>query len=438
MNRTSLGRAVATLLVGLALAGCSNTTEPEKNVNIPAIGSQYVVFAWNNLGMHCLNPTYDEAVILPPYNTVWVQIVKRGDPPEIVNGDMTVDYRIINNTYSSGKTDSYGGDFAQFWQYCQALFGITLEVDTGLNLENPDVHNGLSGRMVVKGDHFEVDGIPVVPVTDDGLWQPYQVMEVTVKSGGTVIGSTRATVPTSDEINCAKCHGSEPFHDILVRHDKLHETTLTASAPLVCANETCHGSPALGESGSGENGYLSAVIHRAHATRETACMDCHPGPVTQCNRSLAHTAPNGHCMACHGTLDQVASSIEEGFRVPWADETKCSACHTGVPKVDTGELLYRDSVGHGGMYCAACHGSPHAMYPSRESKDNYQPLQYQSSSKSIGSCGVCHENSRGGGASDFGEAHVGSGGRPTACSVCHTAVSTNTTSWPHEFGWTAR
>ena len=43
--------------------------------------SEYVVFAWNDLGMHCLNPTYDELVILPPYNTVNVQVVKRGNPP---------------------------------------------------------------------------------------------------------------------------------------------------------------------------------------------------------------------------------------------------------------------------------------------------------------------------------------------------------------------
>lgn len=31
---------------------------------------EYVLFAWNDLGMHCLNPTYNTAVILPPYNTV--------------------------------------------------------------------------------------------------------------------------------------------------------------------------------------------------------------------------------------------------------------------------------------------------------------------------------------------------------------------------------
>jgi hypothetical protein len=39
-------------------------------MHVPGTGG-YIVFAWNDLGMHCLNPTYDSAVILPPYNTVW-------------------------------------------------------------------------------------------------------------------------------------------------------------------------------------------------------------------------------------------------------------------------------------------------------------------------------------------------------------------------------
>ncbi len=51
---------------------------------------EYSVFAWNDLGMHCLNPTYDKLVILPPYNNVMVQVVRRGNPPEIVTSGITV------------------------------------------------------------------------------------------------------------------------------------------------------------------------------------------------------------------------------------------------------------------------------------------------------------------------------------------------------------
>jgi hypothetical protein len=54
--------------------------------SVPAASTDYVVLAWNDLGMHCLHPTYDQAVVLPPYNTIWAQVVKRGNPPQIIRG----------------------------------------------------------------------------------------------------------------------------------------------------------------------------------------------------------------------------------------------------------------------------------------------------------------------------------------------------------------
>jgi hypothetical protein len=77
------------------------------------------------------------------------------------------------------------------------------------------------------------------------------------------------------------------------------------------------------------------------------------------------------------------------------------------------------------------------MVPSRVDIDNYQAQQYQNYAKAIGSCGACHSNSKGEGLDDFLGAH-GSGGRPNACYVCHTAITTtNTTDWPHQFQWQA-
>lgn len=40
------------------------------------IAGNYSVFAWYDLGMHCLNSTYSKPVILPPYNHVLVQLLK--------------------------------------------------------------------------------------------------------------------------------------------------------------------------------------------------------------------------------------------------------------------------------------------------------------------------------------------------------------------------
>ncbi len=401
---------------------------------IPAANMTYVVLAWNDLGMHCLNPTYDKAVILPPYNTVWAQVIKRGDPPQIVTTGVTVQYAIRSNTYSYSKR-SYG----QFWDNSQALFGIALAHDTGLNLEDPNIHNGLSGTMLLKGDHFQVNGMPVVPVDDSSNWSPFQVADITVRdSGGAVIAQTRATVPTSDEINCARCHGADALLDVLQKHDSAESTSLEANRPVLCAQ--CHGSPALGQHLPGSSGkYLSQAIHGFHATKNATCYDCHPGATTKCSRSTAHmgTTGDGNCVACHGDMTQVASSIATGARVPWVGEPKCVTCHAGVPEVDTAAVLYRNSQGHGGLSCPACHQSPHAMVPSREAADNYQAIQYQTSVTTIGSCKVCHDSSKGEGFDEFPSAHGGS--RATACSVCHTKPpQMDQTKWPHQFMWKAR
>jgi hypothetical protein len=81
-----------------------------------------VVFAWNDIGMHCLNPTYDSAVILPPYNTVWAQVIQKGNGPKIITNSISLNYSLLNNTYSYGKRD-----YGQFWDNMQALFGTTLD-----------------------------------------------------------------------------------------------------------------------------------------------------------------------------------------------------------------------------------------------------------------------------------------------------------------------
>jgi predicted CxxxxCH...CXXCH cytochrome family protein len=385
--------------------------------------------------MHCANPSYDTAVILPPYNTVWAQVLQRGNPPKVVTAGLTVEYRVVNNTLSSSK-----GLFWQFWMYCKQLFGVTLANDTGLNLVDSSIHNGLSGKMVAKGDHFQVNGIPVTPVNDAGVWNPYQIIEVTVKnSKGTVVAQTRTTIPISDEINCAKCHNgsANPMLEVLKAHDKNIGTNLVGQQPVLCAS--CHGSPALGQSGRGSSGkYLSEAIHGSHATKGASCYDCHPGTKTQCSRSLAHTAADGNCSnaSCHGSMATMAASITNNSKVPWVNEPQCVSCHAGVAQVDTGNTLFRNAIGHGGVYCSSCHGSAHAMVPSRVDIDNYQSRQYQNYSKAIGSCGACHSNSKGAGlGSDFMEAH-GAGKRPNACYVCHTAITTtNTAKWPHQFQW---
>jgi hypothetical protein len=422
-----------TISIALILTVLLIVISCKKDNTGPSASKDYVVFAWNDLGMHCLNPSYDELVILPPYNTVNVQVVKCGNPPQVLTSGITVEYSLVNNTYSFGKRQ-YGG----FWTYFTSLFGGTAPAnDIGLT------GTALSGTMTLKIDHFTAEGIPVVPVDDADVWDPFQVINITVKDlSGKVLASTQATVPTSDEMNCAKCHSDGPssvYTNILQAHDDEQATTLVSQKPVLCAK--CHGSPALGTSGPGTSGkYLSQAMHGFHSTKGASCYDCHPGTLTKCSRSLAHmgTSNDGNCTTCHGSLSDVASSIDNG-RIPWAQEPECVTCHSNTTGVQTINALYRHSEGHGNLYCSACHGSPHAMYPSREAKDNYQPIQYMGTKvKTIGSCGVCHDNSRGeGSGGEFSQVHGGPNPETkNTCYVCHTSISTTTSSWPHGYTWT--
>ncbi len=430
MNKSMLLAALLPLLFS-----CSDDGTSPDGGGAPLVTGDYIVLAWNDLGMHCLNPTYDQLVVLPPYNTLWAQVIKRGDPPSVVTEGISVEYRLIDNTTSYPKAQ-----YGQFWQYGVQLFGTIFGI-TELPLDIGLKGKGLAGAMDPAGDHFVAEGVPVVPIYDDnGSWDPYQVAEITVKDARDVqIAKTRTTVPTSEEMKCSRCHGTAAFLDILAEHDAENATNLTGSQPVLC--QSCHGDPALGLMSPGTAGvFLSKAIHGSHADRQAACYDCHPGPVTRCSRSLRHTTDDGYCINCHGTMAQVASSIPSP-RIPWVNEPGCAICHSSaIPQVNTGVVLYRNAMGHGNVYCAACHGSPHAMIPSRETADNYQSKQYQGFTtriKSLGSCGVCHDSSRGGDEIDeFAEKHGGA--KPDTyigCHMCHVSVPADISGWPHGYQW---
>lgn len=402
-NRTNGGPIVAGLILllavvfGLVPAGEAAGKAPPVD---PGQGDNYVVIGWNDLGMHCINPTFKDLAILPPYNNLWVQVIRRGDPPSIVTTGVTLEYSVVNNTTVAGKTD--------FWQYVQQLFGVSLPEGVGLT------GNGLSGTMKLVGDHFEATGLPLLPYDDKMNWNPYQmaVVKLKVAAGGTP-KKTEVVLPVSDELNCAQCHaqgmdgtgniggGTESVDmNILTVHDYYHGSSgqatkgpdLVDMRPVLCAS--CHADNALGKPGDGNSQPLSQAMHGWHAQfQDAGCYSCHPGEVTQCQRTgiggMGYLGDTPSCQlgACHGGIQQLADSIGQG-RQPWLQEPTCAQCHGS--NYSTGQALYRHAKGHGGVYCAACHNSPHAWWPSKHWADNLQPFKLQHSAASIGKCSVCH------------------------------------------------
>jgi hypothetical protein len=61
------------------------------------------------------------------------------------------------------------------------------------------------------------------------------------------------------------------------------------------------------------------------------------------------------------------------------------------PETSASGGLYRFSSGHGGLQCAACHGSPHAIYPSLHRNDNLQNEALQGHAGTLSDCTVCHD-----------------------------------------------
>ena len=84
-----------------------------------------------------MNESFANLAVLPPYNNLWAQVIRQGPNPEIVTSGVTVEYSIIDNTYSVGKTD--------FWQYAKQLFGADLAPNVGLTGAT------LAGQMHTRG-----------------------------------------------------------------------------------------------------------------------------------------------------------------------------------------------------------------------------------------------------------------------------------------------
>lgn len=241
--------------------------------------------------------------------------------------------------------------------------------------------------------------------------------------------------------------------NILIQHDRKHGTQLVDAQPVLCAQ--CHYSPALDLAGQGPQGLqldlppFSYAMHGHHGQLEEAgqpvfpvnggveetCYQCHPGLTTQCLRGAMADA-GMTCQNCHGGMLAVGGEFplraggsidglnDGGSRRPWKDLPRCQSCHTGDANGHLGsELiltqafadddpsaspllasnkrfaendgeLYRESLGHGGVACAGCHGSTHAIWPNGDplANDNVTATQLQGHTGTVAECSTCHED----------------------------------------------
>ena len=230
------------LATGLALVAIFSIATPSGYAaTVAAANSPYVLLAWNDLGMHCYNLDFKDIAVLPPYNNLWAQVVKIGDPPQIITTGVSVSYAFPDNTYSVGKTN--------FWTYAQPLFGLKAPLTPNIGLTG----KGLAGSMDVKADHFQADGIPLTEYSDSAptVRNPFQLATViaTDTRTGQEIARLTTVAPVSTEMHCDNCHNDNGraargiatgnvSTNILTLHDQDIGTDLMGSRPVLCAS--CH------------------------------------------------------------------------------------------------------------------------------------------------------------------------------------------------------
>ncbi len=400
---------------------------------------KYIVLGWNNLGMHCYDPDFSNLLILPPYNTLVAQVVKVGDPPQIVTDGVIVEYSFPDNSYSVNGPGVPPGrpDKTNFWKYVKDYFGTALPPNIGLT------GKGLSGVMdkAPDGKYFIAEGIPLTDIRDqDAVTRktyPFQKAQITVKDAknpSMILAQLTVVAPVSTELMCSNCHSDmmdatqryvqyfpngQPtgkvetnilaIHDYLNadnyskylagRPDLLAKTPLLDHQPVLCAS--CHPDNALGLPGVSGIKDMSNAMHQHHnnanapdITFDTdGCYNCHPGPKTQCLRDTMSRHFGLNCTDCHNPAgnDSLEPMLAVGQNpAPWLNEPKCSDVRCHGAGYDTSLPLYRESTGHGGIYCEGCHDSTHAVAPSREYNDTIKFIELQGYAGTLRECAVCH------------------------------------------------
>jgi len=344
----ALSAAATMLLAGVARAADSQWV--------------YKVVATNDLGMHCVDADFSVFSILPPYNVVNAQVLRRSgtDKPSVVNSSLvTLRYESVRDASGSINSTSKGGK-TNFWQYAPRVYGAALADGQGLKgLYMPADAPTAAQRTFAwdsGGGLFKAEGVPILPVDDARNVNRYPLMRIVAieKATGRRVASTDVVLPVSEETTCQNCHATgtaaardsavkwsananpeiQSRENVLLLHDYRNGTKLFASKPVLCAS--CHYSPALDLAGAGPNAtqsghaLMSSVMHDFHADKmrdssgaalpdgwlaqgqlppspeSQSCYQCHPGKSTQCLRGAMTDAVT--CQNCHGGMKSVGGA----------------------------------------------------------------------------------------------------------------------------------
>lgn len=212
----------------LSLVSTVMAVKPEGG-NPPPEG-EYVAIGYNDLGMHCACPRGDIMMLLPPWNTLRVQVIKRASSPIVVNdpNEISVEYLVRENYYDPGGNPNDGYNLAFDSQYLDWLDSAESHFPgSGISRSNPVglAGFGLNGHMEPKvltsspgqAKYWVAEGVPAYPPINNQDFdfigpfgtkrKAYLHYDVTVKSAttGDVLATTSTTLPVAFG-GCCNCH----------------------------------------------------------------------------------------------------------------------------------------------------------------------------------------------------------------------------------------
>lgn len=327
------------------------------------LSGDYVSLAVNDLGMHCADLDYQVFSILPPYNVLHGQVIKKGKTPELMdNSQVELYYRAARNpadgippdaiTTTSSNVDGYFK--SNFWDAAQTgrvaydplypegvLDSFDLPVDRGLPA--PDVEKLYLGDGALAAHQQEMPGTDNVPQLFHGYINDFPFFTQT-PFGYVAEGLNRHTAEGIPILPAADPQGNPPV-------------VYESAYPLMQVTAV-----AKGNDPANADNHLSSVRAVVPVASEADCQMCHADQDV-CNTSQATMGMECSGVASTGadTWFEVVSAedINAGNVVPGStpQQIVINAAKINILRLhDAKHATTLDQTRN--VVCASCHYSP--------------------------------------------------------------------------------
>lgn len=253
------------------------------------------------------------------------------------------------------------------------------------------------GKVIPGVNWFAADGIPILPVDDQGRSNAYPLMKVEARDKATdaVLAATDVVLPVASEADCQTCHAAsddgysglasdfagvntdaDPGNDFMVMteaqaladglgpqyllnaakvnilrlHDAKHGTDLDNQRPVQCSQ--CHYSPALDLAQVGPVDDAAGRQQTTHISMSRA-MHGHHGSLTFGGGDVFPQMPAPDDPARDQPANTVYPGADASLTVTeYVLQETCYQCHPGKQT-----QCLRGAMAAGGVVCQDCHGN---------------------------------------------------------------------------------